>query len=218
MPAPGAPAPSTGPDRSPGLLGLVVQAGTGDRGLRLQGRPLLEHAVDALTAVRGLDVRVLGRGTGDARGLDPDGPWRHLAPGGLVLHDGHCPLLPGSAVREAVQLLSAAGPSAVLVGVRPVTDTIKEVVDGAVVGTVDRDALSALASPLVIGADLLDQLAEQLPTAGRLADLTVVLEALPDSARLLPHEVPSAGRRLIDADDVVLMECLHGLRRTLRER
>ncbi|KQS68570.1 2-C-methyl-D-erythritol 4-phosphate cytidylyltransferase [Modestobacter sp. Leaf380] len=218
MPAPGAPAPSPGPDRSPGLLGLVVQAGPDDDGLRLQGRPLLAHAVDALATVRGLDVRVLGRGAGGARGLDPDGPWRQLATGGLLLHDAHCPLLPGSAVREAVQLLSAAGPGAVLVGVRPVTDTIKEVVDGAVVGTVDRDALSALASPLVIGADLLDGLARRLPRAGQLTDLTAVLAALDGSARLVPHEVPSAGRRLSDADDVVLMECLHGLRRTLRER
>lgn len=216
MPAPGAPAPDTA--RPPGWLGLVVQVGRDSDRLRLQGRPLVAHAVEALTTVAGVDVRVLGQGTGGAGGLAASAPWRHLARAGLLLHDAHCPLLPGSALRESIGLLAAAGPSAVLVGVRPVTDTIKEVVDGAVVGTVDRNRLSALASPLVVGADLLDRLAERLPLAGQLADLTAVLDALDGSARLVPHEVPSAGRRLNDADDVVLMECLHGLRRTLRER
>jgi 2-C-methyl-D-erythritol 4-phosphate cytidylyltransferase len=213
------PAPSPGPDRSPGLLGLVVEAPSDGAPLRLQGRPLVAHAADALATVRGLDVRVVGPAPRGTRAVARSSSWRPLVSGGLLLHDARCPLLPGSALREAVQLLSAAGPSAVLVGVRPVTDTIKEVVDGAVVGTVDRDTLSALASPVVVGADLLDPLADALPLAGQLADLPAVLGVLDRiGARVVPHEVPSGGRRLSDADDVVLMECLHGLSRTLRAR
>lgn len=213
------PAQPPGPDRSTALLGLVVEAPVDGAPLRLQGRPLVAHAADALAAVRGVDVRVVGPAPRGTRALAPTSAWRPLAGGGLLLHDARCPLLPGAALRESVQLLAAAGPSAVLVGVRPVTDTIKEVVDGAVVGTVDRDALSALASPVVVGADLLDPLARALPLAGQLTDLTAVLGVLGAAgARLVAHEVPSAGRRLSDADDVVLMECLHGLSRTLRAR
>lgn len=218
MPTTGAPAPSRGPARATGLLGLVVENPAGIPGLRLQGRPLLAHGTETLGAVATVQVRVLGRGQGGVLGLHPGEHWRSLAADGLVLHDALCPLLPASAVREAVQLLSAAGPRGVVVGVRPVTDTVKEVVDGAVVGTVDRDALSALASPLAVGAGLLDALAARLPTAGQLADLTVVLDALEGLGTVVPFEVPSAGRRLTDADDVVLMECLHGLRGRLRER
>lgn len=213
------PDPSPGPDRSSGLLGLVVEAPHDGAPLRLQGRPLVAHATEAVAAVRGVDVRVVGPAPRGTRAVARSSPWRPLARGGLLLHDARCPLLPGPALREAVQLLTAAGPSAALVGVRPVTDTIKEVVDGAVVGTVDRDALSALASPVVVGADLLDPLAAALPLAGQLADLPAVLAVLSGAgARLVAHEVPSSGRRLSDADDVVLMECLHGLSRTLRAR
>ncbi|SDO45445.1 2-C-methyl-D-erythritol 4-phosphate cytidylyltransferase [Klenkia soli] len=218
MPPTGAPAPSRGPARATGLLGLVVENPAGITDLRLQGRPLPAHGVDTLSGVGTVQVRVLGRGLAGALGLHPGEHWRSLAVDGLVLHDAHCPLLPASSVREAVQLLAAAGPRAVVVGVRPVTDTVKEVVDGAVVGTVDRDALRALASPVVVGAGLLDVLAAALPEAGQLADLTAVLEALEGAGTVVPFEVPSAGRRLTDADDVVLMECLHGLRGRLRER
>ena len=45
------PDPSPGPDRSSGLLGLVVEAPHDGAPLRLQGRPLVAHATEAVVLV-----------------------------------------------------------------------------------------------------------------------------------------------------------------------
>lgn len=182
-------------------MGLVVTGGpSGADDLLLEGRPLVAHARAAVAAA-GLSATAPG----------PASPWRDRVAGPLVLHDAACPLLPAAALAEAVALQAAAGPGVVVVGVRPVTDTLKQVRDGVLVGTVDRDALAALASPLVVGPDLLDDLAAALPLTGQLADLSAVLAALPHAPRV-PLEVSSWGRRLGDREDVVLMESLHALR------
>lgn len=209
MPGPAPPPHSPGGARGDALLGLVLPA---PAGLRLEGRSLAAHAIEALRAVRGVDVRVLGPDAGGAPGLDPGARWADLAAGGLILHDAHCPLLPGSALRAAVQLVAAATSTSAIVGVRPVTDTLKQVVDGAVAGTVDRDALLALASPVVVGPETIDELAERLPLAGHVADLVSVVRALAQLGQVLAFEVPSNGRRLSDAADVVLAESLLSVR------
>ncbi len=207
--------------RSPrnGLLAVVVDQGPrSPSGLRLFGRPLVAHALESLQAVPGLSVVAVGSRAGAHPGcptVAAEEPWRPLATAGLVVHDPLCPLLPSSAVLECLAL---AGPRTTVVGLRPVTDTIKEVLDGQVVGTIDRDRLAALTSPVVVGRDLLDGLAERFPTAGDLADLTAVVEHLAAVGPVHEVQVPSLSRRVSDRDDIALLECLHGLRRTLRER
>ncbi|MDP9391092.1 MAG: 2-C-methyl-D-erythritol 4-phosphate cytidylyltransferase, partial [Actinomycetota bacterium] len=110
------------------------------------------------------------------------------------------------------------GPGTAVIGVRPVTDTLKEVVDGAVVNTIDRNSLAALTSPVVVGPDLLDGLSSRFPLAGDLADLPTLVHALTGMGVVVPVEVPSSARRVSDREDLELLECLHGLHQILRER
>lgn len=185
--------------------------------LRLHGRTLAEHARDALIAVPELQTFVLRRRHG-VNGLDAAEPWRPRAGQALVLHDAACPLLRADTIVHLLQSLRSADPGTALVGVRPVTDTIKEVVDGAVVKTVDRAALAALASPVVVGPELLDPLGAVLPRVGDLDDLGTVVQVLATLGTVVPVEVPSSARRVGDRQDVHLLECLYGLQHTLRER
>ena len=201
------------------VLGLVVDSRDDPAPrLRLRGRTLVEHALDVLASVPGVQAAVVGSGSRRVATLAADEPWRPRAPGVLIVHDPRCPLLPAEAIGHCLAELAAAGPQAAVIGVRPVTDTIKEVVDGAVVDTVDRDALAALASPVVVGPGLLDRLSEHLPRAGDLADLSAVVEALAEAGTVVPVQVPSSARRVTDQEDIELLECLLGLRQTLRER
>jgi 2-C-methyl-D-erythritol 4-phosphate cytidylyltransferase len=94
------------------------------------------------------------------------------------------------------------------VGVRPVTDTVKRLADGAagqVVGEpLDRDALVAVASPLVVPAAVLAALPRWPSTdlARAVADLAAaghVVETL---------EAPPEGRRVSSPDDVRLLDAL----------
>jgi 2-C-methyl-D-erythritol 4-phosphate cytidylyltransferase len=212
------PAPDALP-RGRTALGLVVDTGVGGVGrLRLHGRTLVAHALEALAAVPGVDAVVVGGSDRTLAGLPADEPWRQRAAGGLVLHDPGCPLLPTDTIVKCLQALRAGSPTAAIIGVRPVTDTIKEVVDGAVVGTVDRAALAALAAPVVVGPGLLEPLSARFPLAGELTDLARVVQALTTMGTVVPVEVPWSARRVSDEFDVELLECLHELRQTLRER
>src|SRR4051812_29561289 len=89
----------------------------------------------------------------------------------LVVHDPLCPRTP---VEFLVAAVEAASGGQVVVGVRPVTDTVKTV-DGGVLGdTVDRDGLMIVASPVVLPADVVAALA-QAPALDDLASLVALL-------------------------------------------
>jgi 2-C-methyl-D-erythritol 4-phosphate cytidylyltransferase len=215
--------PTAHPDPTPAVatvLGLVVDSGPGTvPRLQLHGRTLVAHARDTLMAVPGVDVLVVGGGVPHGlNALAPDEPWRTRVGGTLLVHDPHCPLLPPPAIHECLDRLAATGPASAVIGVRPVTDTIKEVLDGSIASTVDRDSLTALASPVAVGHELLDPLSRALPLAGQLADLPAVVKVLSDVGTVVPVQVPSSARRVSHGSDVELLECLHELRHTLRER
>jgi 2-C-methyl-D-erythritol 4-phosphate cytidylyltransferase len=65
----------------------------------------------------------------------------------LVIHDPLCPGTPGSFVAEAVE---AAAAGVVVVGSRPVTDTVKTTEGDSLGQTVDRSGLLAVTSPVVV--------------------------------------------------------------------
>ena len=200
------------------MLGLVVGPGAAFAGLRLRGSTLASLAVESLSAADDLDVVVVSDERTGATAMRADQPWRARAGAGLVLHDARCPLLPAAAIRECLRRGADGGPGTAVIGVRPVTDTLKEVVGGAVVDTVDRNTLAALASPVVVGQDLLDGLSSRFPLAGDLADLPGLVHALTGIGIVVPVEVSSSAWRVSDREDLELLECLHGLHQILRER
>lgn len=119
----------------------------------------------------------------------------------LVLHDPLCPLLPAKVIAGAAAVAARSG--AVVVGYRPVTDTVK-VAEGDVLGAgVDRAGLRAVASPVVVPAAVLAQL-ETLDAS----DFPALVARLAKIAPLHWYEVPPVGRRIADAGDLVLLEAL----------
>ncbi|MGZ9828452.1 2-C-methyl-D-erythritol 4-phosphate cytidylyltransferase [Tsukamurella ocularis] len=155
------------------VVALVPAAGQGTRlGLNrpkafvtLQGRSLLERAVDGLFASGAVDevvVMVPADLVDGARALVPrarvvvggaertDSVRAGLAAAGdaelVLVHDAARPLTPGPVIERVVAALRA-GATAVI-PVLPVADTVKRVgADGAVEATVDRADLRAVQTP-----------------------------------------------------------------------
>jgi 2-C-methyl-D-erythritol 4-phosphate cytidylyltransferase len=119
----------------------------------------------------------------------------------LVIHDPLCPLTPAAFIEEAVAECEQTG--AVVVGVRPVTDTVKEY-DGAVIGaTVDREGLVCVTSPVVLPAAVVAALDD--------LDTDDVAALVADLSRRFPvrHlEAPSLGRRIVGELDLEVLVAL----------
>ena len=178
----------------------------------LAGRPLLDHAVEAVAGLAGARIVVV---VGDDAGGVPE--LDHLARGAVVcrasdwwtdvartapllVHDPLCPLSPAASL-EAALTLALDRPGIAVVGFRPVTDTVKVVEHGVIAGTVDRDGLASIATPLVIGAAVV----AALPGAPDLTDLAATVA---DLRRGWPVEligVPSIARRVDTAEALHLL-------------
>ncbi len=121
----------------------------------------------------------------------------------LVIHDPLCPLTPASFIEQAIALCAQTG--AVVVGVRPVTDTVKEY-DGDLLGvTVPREGLMCVTSPVVLPATVIATL-EELGTddlPGFVAELTGRFPV-----KYLP--APALGRRITDETDLRILSAASG--------
>lgn len=123
----------------------------------------------------------------------------------LVVHDPLCPLTPAAFIEEAIAESVRTG--AVVVGVRPVTDTVKErepAPGSARLGaTADRDELICVTSPVVLPASVLAALDDLVldDLAELVADLT---RRFP--VRHLP--APAVGRRIVDEADLEALGAL----------
>lgn len=119
----------------------------------------------------------------------------------LVVHDPLCPLTPAGFLEEAVEECERTG--AVVVGVRPVTDTVKEY-DGTTLGaTLDRDDLVCVTSPVVLPAAVVAAL-DSLDTDD-LAALVAELSARFPVRHLL---APPLGRRIVAEPDLEVLVAL----------
>ncbi|GAB3024656.1 hypothetical protein GCM10011376_10260 [Nocardioides flavus (ex Wang et al. 2016)] len=179
-------------DDAPRGLGLVLDEGRGSLPYALlHGEALVACAAWAL-GESGVDL------------VDATVPWAGIVESGedLVLHDSLCPMTPPSFI--AVCLERARETGRPVVGVRPVTDTVKVVTDGHLGATLDRDRLLAVASPLVLPAAVLVTLAHCPP--GDLARAVAALAAAGHSAETL--QAPPEARRVSGEDDVRLLEAL----------
>ena len=119
----------------------------------------------------------------------------------LVLHEPLCPLTPVDFLRVALEHGEATG--SVVVGFRPVTDTVKHA-EGELLGaTVDRTTLRAVASPVVVPPAVLETLDSLDAT-----DFPALVAALAGHAPIAWLEAPPLARRVSDAQDVADLEAL----------
>jgi 2-C-methyl-D-erythritol 4-phosphate cytidylyltransferase len=131
----------------------------------------------------------------------------------LVLHDPLCALTPVDFLADLVDRSAAS--AAVVVGHRPVTDTVKEAGTGQLGATVDRSELVEVTSPVVLPAAVVEALDDgdlEALVRGPAADFATIVDRL---ARRWPVELveaPALGRRVRGADDLGLLEALSAAR------
>jgi 2-C-methyl-D-erythritol 4-phosphate cytidylyltransferase len=132
--------------------------------------------------------------------------------GHLALVDPLCPLVPAWFVEELLGAARADRSGRPHAAYRPVTDTIKTVVDQQIAGTVDRDQYAIVASPVVLSRHLA---ASGRPPMGDFAELLTWLRA---RSEVVMVKAPSMARRVDDESAVSLLECLDEIGRVLEER
>ena len=94
----------------------------------------------------------------------------------IAIHDGARPLVTRSILESTVFRASRTGAAAPAI---PVTDTIKQTVDGLTTGTVDRDTLFAVQSPQIFEAGLIKGALEKAAADGvQLTDDCAAVERL----------------------------------------
>lgn len=196
----------------------------------LHGTPLLVHALGSLVTIGCVDVVVVveehdvGRVTRlvtaaglPARVLTGSRWWRELRAGrsvGLVVHDPLCPLA-SAAFLASVRETAAASHGISVAAYRPVTDTVKTVVEGAIHGTIDREGLAAVGSPVVIAREVMAA-AVAADEAPPLEDFGVLAAWLRHRGPLALLKGPSLARRVEDESAVNLLECVVELDRQVR--
>ncbi len=95
------------------------------------------------------------------------------------------------------------GDAAVTVGVRPVTDTVKELHDGRVGATHDRTELLQVVSPVVLPAAVVAAL-DGVPTT----DFAALVAELATRFPVETLEAPAEARRVADESDLRVLEAL----------
>jgi 2-C-methyl-D-erythritol 4-phosphate cytidylyltransferase len=195
--------------------------------LEIHGETLFVHALRALgEAVPGrvlvaVDADHRVRAEREVRRLRADavvladGSWwdvvRASPERGLVVHDVLCPLTPAEFIATASRAadLDRRLPVAAF---RPVTDTLKVVVEGQIEGTLDRETVVVLTSPVVLPDLFLADLEEPPPVD----DFAALATFLRRSGELELVKAPSLGRRVDDPRAVHLLESMDEVARRVR--
>lgn len=136
--------------------------------------------------------------------VDATVPWEAWVEAGLdvVLHDALCPMTPPSFITACLDRARATGRP--VVGVRPVTDTVKVLAHHRVGRTLDRAALLAVTSPLVIPAPVVAEL-----TARPSGDLSrAVADLAAAGQRVETLRAPAEGRRVSSVEEIRLLDAL----------
>ena len=172
-------------------MGFVVDEDRGSLPYRLiHGEALVAAAAWAMGEA-GVDL------------VDITVPWHVIAEIGrpLVLHDPLCPMTPPDFIAECVQV--AVARDVVVVGVRPVSDTVKQVADGRLGQTVDRDGLVMVCAPIVLPARVVAAL--RRPADQRLRRAGCWLRSI---VRRGAGGCPAIARRVASDEDIRVLEAL----------
>jgi 2-C-methyl-D-erythritol 4-phosphate cytidylyltransferase len=211
-------------------VALVVAAGRGERlgtpvpkaFAMLAGRPMVEWSVAALREVTAIEQIVVAlppgveapEGTvGVAGGAQRSHSVRAALAAALdgadvVVHDAARPLVTPTLVQACLDALNDADAA---IAAAPVTDTIKQCLDGRVERTLDRSRLWAVQTPQAFRRDALER-ALALPDAvvGAATDDAALVEALGGTVAVVP--APAENFKVTTALDLRVAELL------LRER
>lgn len=135
--------------------------------------------------------------------VDTGTPWAELVEAELplVLHDPLCPMTPPDFIAGCVD--HATAHACVVVGVRPVTDTVKVVADGFVGETLDRTGLVSVASPVVLPPAVVAALDGPPPS-----DLVALVAELRRRYPVELVEAPPYARRVGSEEDLGVLEAL----------
>jgi len=129
----------------------------------------------------------------------------------VVLHDPLCPLVPASFLSGCLEDRSPDGePVPALLAFRPVTDTIKTVVDERIVDTLDRDRFAIVTSPVVFDHDG----GGDRPSSTE--DFAALATWLRQRGPVGMRKAPSLGRRVDDPSAVNLLECMDEMAHAVR--
>lgn len=176
---------------APPVHGTVVEAERGSLPFSLiHGEALVACAAWAL-------------GEAGVRAVDVGRPWQWVVDEGgpLVLHDSLCPMTSAAFVRECIE--RAVVDNVVVVAVRPVTDTVKQVAGGLVGETIDRHGLWIVTSPIVMPESVVAAL-DGLPSW----DFGELAAALRRRFEVVTLGAPPEGMRVASLDDLRLLEAL----------
>jgi hypothetical protein len=192
----------------------------------LHRRPLLQHALAALEDVLPGRVSLVAdpadvRRTAKAAGhrtvnvLTPT-EWRQESSRWgcpVLVHDPLCPLVGGDFLHEVLSA-GAGDPDVSVVAFRPVTDTVKNMPERRITGTVDRETLATVASPVLVspGSRARAGDVDALPLGSGTALTAWVHRHGP--VRML--RAPSLARRVDDLASLHLLQCLDEVRRRTR--
>ena len=195
----------------------------------LHEQPLYLSAVRALSSVvPGAVVRVdppdtgrvqeeLGRARVSCSVVDAASWWAELRRDQvrpLVVHDPVCPLTPTDFLSSVAERVLGSKTS--YAAVRHVTDTVKTAAGGHITGTIDRNGLVVLSSPVAISAAVMDRsLADDDPPP--LHDVSRLVGWLRARGAVETVTAPSLARRVDDASSVHLLECVDELHHQLRQ-
>jgi len=130
----------------------------------------------------------------------------------VVVHDPLCPLVSPVSLRQMIRVWQ---PGTALAAVRPVVDTVKAASGGIVSGTVDRDTLRIVSSPVVVPAALLLDIDD---LGAHLSDLSTLVQWLRGRCEVVLAGAPSASRRIEDVSSIQLVLSLDAVGHRLRER
>ena len=122
----------------------------------------------------------------------------------LLLHDALCPLASSEFLADVARRTRE---QISMVGYRPVTDTVKTAVDGAIQGTIDREGLAAITTPVLLAAAVLGD--GEPP----ISDVVALVAWLRERGTVELVTAPSLARRVDDASAVNLLECVDELSR-----
>ena len=188
----------------------------------LHGRPLYVHALRALGEAFPVQVTVsvdqsnVDRVRTDVAALGvsarivPGSTWweepTEATMSDLLVHDALCPLTSSDFLRD-VRERAFARPGCSFASFRPVTDTVKTVVEGRISGTVDRARLAAVTSPVLVAGSALTRAvaARSAPPLRDFAELLTWLRRFGDTELVT---APALARRVDDASAVTLLEAL----------